>query len=121
MTNKGRLRIATTQSISGEFAQTGIGVLDFKAEGDGSGLYGSLMVSGEATLAGRLGLELTHHFTPAVGDSFNLLDYDARSGDFSGFSVDGVACEFDLLGRLVPPQPAGLSLPRSLRPPRLRP
>ena len=51
------------------------------------------MVSGEATLAGRLGLELTHHFTPAVGDSFNLLDYDARSGDFSGFSVDGVACE----------------------------
>ena len=93
VTNEGVLRLAATQSISGEFAQTGTGVLDFKAEGDDSGLYGSLMVSGEATLAGRLGLELTHRFTPAVGDSFNFLDYNASSGDFSGFSLDGVACE----------------------------
>ena len=45
--------------------------------------YGTLTVSGTATLAGTLKVVLVNGFTPAPGASFTILTFGARSGDFN--------------------------------------
>ena len=52
-----------------------------------------LGVSGTASLAGGLGIDLASGFHLAAGDAFDLLEFvGALSGDFSGLSLDGAAC-----------------------------
>ena len=65
--------------------------LDFA--GDYSGEYGALTITGSASLDGGLGLDLTGGFTPAKGDSFDILAFGSLRGLASAqLSLDGAAC-----------------------------
>jgi hypothetical protein len=90
--NNGALMLAAPQSITGNFSQSATGLLDFGLAGDLTGQYGSLAVTGLASLGGGLGLDLTNGFAFAAGDTFDLMAYGGLSGGFNGVSVDGAAC-----------------------------
>jgi hypothetical protein len=45
--------------------------------------YGKLNVTGSATLAGTLEVQLVNGFVPSVGSNFTFLTYSSRSGDFA--------------------------------------
>ena len=90
--NNDPLMIAAPQSITGNFDQSATGALDFGLAGDLPGEYGSLAITGQATLDGGLGIDLTGGFTLSAGDSFDLMTFAGVTGDFAGFSLDGVAC-----------------------------
>jgi hypothetical protein len=54
----------------------------------GSG-YAQLQVSGNATLAGELEITLTGGFEPQVGESFVILTFGSRSGEFAQIAGTG--------------------------------
>jgi hypothetical protein len=67
-------------------------VLNLELSGDAAGDYGSLDVTGLATLAGALGIDL-EGFRLELGDSFDLLaSTGVLSGGFGSLSLDGAAC-----------------------------
>jgi hypothetical protein len=86
------LMIAAPQTITGNYDQSAAGVLDFGIAGDVAGQYGSLAITGFATLDGGLRLDLLDGFRLAAGDVFDFLSYKGFSGGFSNVSIDGVAC-----------------------------
>ena len=86
------LMIAAPQTITGNYDQSAAGVLDFGIAGDMTGQYGSLAITGFATLDGGLALDLLDGFRLAAGDSFDFLSYSGFSGGFSNVSIDGAAC-----------------------------
>jgi hypothetical protein len=90
--NGGVLMFAASQTITGNFYQSATGALDFGLAGDMTGQYGSLAVTGLASLGGGLGLDLTNGFTLGAGETFDLMGYSGLSGAFTGVSVDGSAC-----------------------------
>jgi hypothetical protein len=79
--NAGILEIAGAISIQGDYTQTAGAALDIDIASPT--VYGTLTVSGTATLAGTLNVVLANGFTPALGSSFVILSFGARSGDFS--------------------------------------
>ncbi|MEQ9408902.1 MAG: CARDB domain-containing protein, partial [Fuerstiella sp.] len=64
--------------------------------------YDTVQVLGTAILDGRLNVSLTNGFTPAIGDSFQILQFDSRVCDFltkNGLDLGGglyLAAAFDL-------------------------
>jgi hypothetical protein len=90
--NDDPLMIAAPQTITGNYDQSAAGVLDFGIAGDMTGQYGSLAITGFATLDGGLALDLLDGFRLAAGDSFDFLSYGGFSGGFSNVSIDGAAC-----------------------------
>jgi hypothetical protein len=90
--NDDPLLIAAPQTITGNFNQFAMGALVFGVAGDMAGRYGSLAISGQATLDGALGLDLTNDFKLMAGDAFDFLTYAGFSGGFTSVSVDGAAC-----------------------------
>jgi hypothetical protein len=79
--NAGVLEIAGTMSVQGDFTQTAGAALAIDLAG--AAAYGTLMVSGTATLAGALDVALLNGFMPTAGALFSILTFGARSGDFS--------------------------------------
>ena len=67
-------------------------MLDIQAAGTGVHDYGNLSISGTATLAGGLALDLTNGFALTAGDAFDILNATAFTGDFASFSFDGATC-----------------------------
>ena len=49
--------------------------------------YDQLHVTGALSLGGRLELSLINGFTPAAGNSFDILDWSSLSGTFSSISL----------------------------------
>jgi hypothetical protein len=96
VTNEGVLRLATPESIDGNFIQTGLGVLDFTLSGDVFGQYGSLAVTKVATLDSELALDPIDGFRLAAGDRFDLMTFGDDPGSFTGVSLGGVACSATL-------------------------
>jgi hypothetical protein len=92
VTNSDPMKIDSPITITGNFTQTGVGVLDFVVAGPNPGDYGALGITGLATLDGGLAIDLTGGFRLATGDSFDLLTFRSLTGDFSGLSLDGAAC-----------------------------
>jgi hypothetical protein len=90
--NDDPLMISAPQTITGNYDQSAAGVLDFGIAGDMTGQYGSLAITGLATLDGGLALDLLDGFRLAAGDSFDFLSYGGFSGGFSNVSIDGAAC-----------------------------
>jgi hypothetical protein len=80
VTNMGRLRIAAPQAIAGNFTQEPGGVLGLDFAGDVFGQYGALTVTKLTTLDGGLAIDLTHGFTLATGDSFDILGFGILGG-----------------------------------------
>jgi hypothetical protein len=77
----GVLEIGGTVTVQGNYTQTAGATLDIDIAGPTT--YGTLTVSGTATLAGTLNVVLVNGFIPAPGASFTILTFGARSGDFS--------------------------------------
>jgi hypothetical protein len=93
VTNMDPLRIATPQTIAGNFTQAATGALDLDFAGDVWGEYGALAISGLATLDGRLAIDLTGGFTLATHDTFDILSFAGLAGPgFDALSLDGSAC-----------------------------
>jgi hypothetical protein len=92
VTNAGILRLATHQTLSGNFTQTADGVLDLGITGTGTGQFGSLSISDNVSLAGELSLKSLGDVTLAAGDSIDILDFATLLGNFDTFSLDGVSC-----------------------------
>ncbi|MDH7568251.1 MAG: hypothetical protein QHJ73_01525 [Armatimonadota bacterium] len=86
-TNNGTIRPGASpgmMTILGSFAQGASGCLDLELKGTtGITQYDRLGISGTASLDGELKVTLIGGFMPAKGDTFNVMGYSSRSGDFS--------------------------------------
>ena len=92
MTNKGALKLAAPETITGNFTQSAAGVLGLDFAGDVLGEYGALSVGKLTTLDGGLAIDLTNGFALATGDSFDILGFTSLAGGFTGLKLDGAAC-----------------------------
>jgi hypothetical protein len=93
VTNDGRLLVTAPIAITGNFDESGTGKLDFLLSGSSDPAPDQLSITGAASLAGGLGIDLGSGFNLAAGDSFDLIGSDGTlSGAFSAFSLDGAAC-----------------------------
>jgi len=71
-------------TIRGNYTQTATGILDLKLGGTGPGIYfDQLNVTGTASLDGTLNIVLLDDFMANVGDSFQVLAFGTRTGDFA--------------------------------------
>jgi hypothetical protein len=73
----------STFSVSGNFTQGSAATLDLQLGGTSAGQFGTLAVTGTATLAGTLLDTPVNGYQPMSGDTFTILTYGARSGDFA--------------------------------------
>lgn len=93
-TNAGRLVVGRQSafSVGGTgFTQTAGGTFEVELAGGGAGDGGVLAVPGQANLAGTLEVSTVGGFVPALGDSFVVMTFGSRSGDFVGDDVVEVA------------------------------
>jgi hypothetical protein len=67
--------------------------------------FGSVAVTGAATLAGTLNVQFASGYTPAVGSSYKVMTYGSRTGQFTTVNVSGLAA-----GLAVVPQYNGADL-----------
>jgi VCBS repeat-containing protein len=80
-------------NITGNYTQGGSGALNIEIGGLTVGSqFDRLQISGAATLNGTLNISLINSFVPSEGDSFQVLTFGSRSGDFAtynGLDIDG--------------------------------
>jgi hypothetical protein len=67
--------------VNGDYAQTSVGQLNIEL---GATTFDRLQVSGAASLAGTLNVNLFFH--PALGQEFRILTFASRSGDFNPYT-----------------------------------
>ena len=87
LTNAGDLHVAGigatgTLNVTGIYTQTSTGKLSVELGGTSTSLYGSLAVTGTATLDGELEVT-TETFSPTTGNMFQALTSTITSGTFS--------------------------------------
>ncbi len=71
-------------NVSGSYTQSAAGSFTVNLAGPSAGTgYSQLIVSGEATLAGTLNVNLVNGYVPANGVAFQVLDYNPNSGQFA--------------------------------------
>jgi hypothetical protein len=76
-----------TLTIDGGYIQNCVGALRIELAGTGNGQFDTLVVTGQATLGGKLTISAIRGFTPALGQSFRVLQYSSRA---EGSSFDFV-------------------------------
>jgi hypothetical protein len=84
--NNGTLTIGLGSlfSVNGNYTQSSMAMLEVLLGGTAdTGLFGQLNVSGTATLDGTLTATLVNGYTPTTGDTFAVLTYHSRNGDFA--------------------------------------
>ncbi len=85
-TNSGTIRIGSSLALTNSYSyiQTASGKLIIEAAGTQPGVsHGQFRNRGGATLDGNLTLEVVGAFEPQAGQSFELLTYESRSGEFA--------------------------------------
>jgi hypothetical protein len=71
-------------NVTGDYSQAAIGKLVVVLGGTGGGAnYDQLAVVGSAGLAGTLEINTASGFTPKTGQTFNIVTYGSRSGEFA--------------------------------------
>jgi hypothetical protein len=71
-------------TINGSYTQTSAATLNIKLGGLTAGTnFDQLVVSGLATLGGTLNVTVVGGFTPAAGNTFQILPFGSSSGDFA--------------------------------------
>ena len=86
-----------TLTINGDFTQTVAGRLNLDLGGlTAGGQYDVLDVNGTATLFGTLNVTRFGGFTPAVGDVFLPVTYNARGGQFSVLNGVDISAALEL-------------------------
>ena len=81
--------IGTTSIMPGYFQFAG-GTLAIEIGGTGAADYNRL-ITGLASLDGRLGVSLLAGFAPSVGDTFDILDFGGIMGSFASISLPMLA------------------------------
>ena len=82
-----------TIAITGAYTQTASGTLAIQLGGTAVGAFDALAVGGAATLDGTLAVSLVNGFTLANNESFPVLTFGSRAGDFatnSGLTQGGI-------------------------------
>ena len=92
VTNDGRLLVTEPVAVTGNFDQSATGQIDFLLSSSTDPTTYQLSVTGAASFAGALGIDLASGFDLAAGDSFDLIGSDALLGGFRALSLDGDAC-----------------------------
>jgi hypothetical protein len=90
LSNSGTLTIGpgATLTVSDNYTQGSAGTLDVQLGGSpASGQFGKLAVSGTATLAGTLQVDLVNGYGGNLGDVFTILTFGSRTGDFDNFNL----------------------------------
>jgi hypothetical protein len=71
-------------TISGAYTQSGSGAFDVDLGGTTAGTqYDVLNITSTASLGGTLNVDLISGFKPAVGQTFDIMDYTSETGAFS--------------------------------------
>ncbi len=82
--NPGGTGAAGLLTITGNYTQTSAGVLNIELGGTtADSQFDQLAVSGTATLAGTLNINLISSFLPAIPNTFQILPFGSESGDFA--------------------------------------
>jgi hypothetical protein len=82
-------------SITGNYAQTALGTLYIELGGTAPGAFDQLLISGNASLDGLLQVVLFGLFTPGLGDSFQIMTFASRGGDFSSYLLPTLGAGLD--------------------------
>jgi hypothetical protein len=78
------LGIGGTFAVTGDYTQASGATLEVVLGGTpASGQFSQMSVGGTATLNGTLKVTLANGYTPTTGDTFQIMTYGARSGDFT--------------------------------------
>ncbi len=91
VSNAGTLRMvgpASTLNV-GVAGFVNTGTVGLRLGGIAPGEFDRILVSGSATLSGTLDVRTMNGFVPASGDSFNLLTYGSRTGQFATILGNG--------------------------------
>jgi hypothetical protein len=85
VSNSGTVEVVLgTLTVNGTYTQTADGVLTVHLAGTAAGTqYGRLQVNGAARLDGTLNVLLDDGFSPVEGNTFRVLTFNSRSGDFA--------------------------------------
>jgi hypothetical protein len=91
-TNTGNLTLGPGSlfRVTGNYSQGPSGTLEVQL-GDvpASGQFGQLVVTGQATLDGTLQIDLVNGYMPNPGDTFTIVTFGSRSGDFTTLNLSG--------------------------------
>ncbi len=74
-------------TIEGNFAQTSAGTLDIRIDGPSN--YDELIVSGNASLAGTIQVDLANGYVPSPSDQFQFIAAGSTSGSFGQVTTSG--------------------------------
>ncbi len=85
VSNSGTISLGGGDTIStGSFVQTAGGTFISQIGAPAAaGLFGSMAVSGSATLAGKFKASLYGSYAPSISDGFSILSYSSETGSFS--------------------------------------
>ncbi|MDV6028669.1 MAG: hypothetical protein F9B45_00865 [Phycisphaera sp. RhM] len=72
-------------TVTGAFAQSNAGTLQINLNGPPPDQFGFVR-AGSASLDGTLNVTVADGYAPGAGDSFEILDYASRTGEFASFS-----------------------------------
>ncbi len=96
--NAGTVTLTGQLTVTGNYTQTSGGVLNVTLGGLQAGTqYGQLAVTGSGSLNGALNVALAPGFTPALGNSFQILTFAALTGYFSSATGLRVAPQVALI------------------------
>jgi hypothetical protein len=76
-------------TIYGNYTQGADATLLIELAGLGNGQFDLLNVNGIASLDGTLEIEFLNGFHPAIGDTFQIMDFYSKTGDFASIQVLG--------------------------------
>src|SRR5262249_8688719 len=90
-TNQGTVRIASAGvvNIVGNFVNSSSALVESQIGGTANGQFGRIAVSGTAGLSGTFTAILADGFLPVAGNSFSVLTFASRTGDFT--TVNGLS------------------------------
>ena len=85
--HRARAGAGATLNVAGGYTQTSTGTLNIQIGGTpASGLFGQIVATGTATLAGAFNLSLVNGFVPTSGEAFPVMSFASSSGTFTPFT-----------------------------------
>ncbi len=78
-------------NINGNYGQTATGRYEWETAGTGATQADRINITGNASLSGVLDITVIGPFTPDWGDSWTIMSYGSRTGDFTSFIAPALA------------------------------
>ncbi|MCH2115733.1 MAG: PEP-CTERM sorting domain-containing protein [Pirellulales bacterium] len=107
-----------TATITGNYVQGASGTLLMELGGETAGTqYDQLQISGLLDLDGVLSVQLIDGFTPALGNTFDLLDWGSQTGSFATMTLPDLSSDglnWDTGSLLIDGTVSVISIPEDL-------